>query len=348
MLAANAIGNHPNVVRVLAGGSEPAPHVVMEYVAGPAWPPSLAEQGHLSQARTLEIGQAVAEALSAAASAGIVHRDVKASNILLGSDGAIKLSDFGIAHIVGYQRASVTSQILLSAPYAAPEVWDGQATAASDLYATGVVLYECLTGAPPFTGTYTQVSRGHLDKPPDLERLPADTLPGLRPSSPAAWPRSPPIDRPTRAPWPTGSPHSRPSSGSRPAAACPRPSGRGASREPIPRRPGPGAVRNSDTGQRATLEVLFSATAALGETLARAVTANPALVPLGAEGLLGSNRLLLQPGEGLGRPLPQPFAFWVARESCPCRLRRHCSTDPHSPAWWPDSSASWLPPRPPA
>src|SRR4051794_12393942 len=179
LLAAHALHDHPNVVQVYGGGAEPEPHVVMEYLDRGDLGRQLVD-GPLSVERTVDIGLAVANALDAADRAGITHGDLKPSNVLLDSDGSIKLADFNVARVAGYSGGSGSSQLLVSFSYAAPEVWEGRVNGASDLYALGCMLYECLTGKPPFVGSYAQVFRAHAELAPDLQQLPPPTPGALR------------------------------------------------------------------------------------------------------------------------------------------------------------------------
>ena len=115
-------------------------------------------------------------ALGAAHAAGIVHRDVKPGNILLGPGGAVKLADFGIAKRLGDLAADLTGtgQLVGTPKYLAPEQVVGEpVTAATDLYAVGVVLYEMLAGRPPFEGdTPIATAIAHRDAPiPDVRRV---------------------------------------------------------------------------------------------------------------------------------------------------------------------------------
>ena len=103
LLAATAAGQSPHVVRVIDGGVDPVPYAVMEFVSGTSLAEELRQRQRLSQAEVIEIGIAVAEALRVLDEAGIVHRDVKPSNVLIDRNGEVKLTDFGIAKIVGFE-----------------------------------------------------------------------------------------------------------------------------------------------------------------------------------------------------------------------------------------------------
>jgi eukaryotic-like serine/threonine-protein kinase len=315
LLAANAMGGHPHVVEVLGGGAEPSPYVVMEYLDGGDLGEELARAGRLSNSRTIDVGKAVASALSAATDAGIIHGDLKPSNILLGSDGAIKLSDFNVARILDYAGASISGTLLLSLSYAATEVWDGKPTPSSDLYALGCVLYECLVGHAPFTGSYTEIIRAHLDKPPNLAALPADT-PGDLTSLIADLLEKVPERRPPDADAVStrlSAIESDLVTGAKlPASFGPWVIDRAHRTEPMA-----WLAHHEETGEKATVEVLIG-DRSLGDVLRKAVAANPKLVPLGAERLLGTNRLMLRPGEGFREPVPKgSWIYWVARDEMP-------------------------------
>ena len=169
--------SHSNIARVY-DYAEPAsgqPYLVMELVDGPSLADVLAG-GALDVARTMDIVAQVASGLQAAHGAGLIHRDIKPANILLAADGTIRITDFGIAHAVGSVPLTATGMVMGTPGYIAPERVSGDQTgAASDLYALGIVAYECLAGSQPFSGAPLEVAIAHRDRP----------LPPLPPSAPA-------------------------------------------------------------------------------------------------------------------------------------------------------------------
>ncbi len=152
--------SHANVVGVYDQGTEdddtaqPVVFLVMEYVAGRTLRDLIGERGRVSPAHALEVLEPVLAALGAAHAAGLVHRDVKPENVLLADDGRIKVADFGLARAVEAANATQSVSMLIgTVAYLAPEqVATGAADARSDVYAAGIVLYELLTGRPPFDG----------------------------------------------------------------------------------------------------------------------------------------------------------------------------------------------------
>ena len=169
----------PGIAQVYDYGEAGSPYLVMELIDGP----SLAEVlggGPLDPARAMDVVAQAAAGLEAAHRAGLVHRDIKPGNLLLGPGGQVKITDFGISHAVGSAPVTGTGVLLGTPAYLAPERVAGQeATAASDLYSLGVVAWECLAGAPPFTGPPAEVALAHRDRP-----LPP--LPGAVPAEAAA------------------------------------------------------------------------------------------------------------------------------------------------------------------
>lgn len=152
--------NHPAIVAVFDTGEmhdngEPVPYIVMEYVDGKTLRETLKAEGPLPPKKAMEILADVCAALDFSHRHGIIHRDVKPANIMLTRSGAVKVMDFGIARAVSDGSATVTATaaVIGTAQYLSPEQARGEAVdARSDVYAAGCVLYELLTGAPPFTG----------------------------------------------------------------------------------------------------------------------------------------------------------------------------------------------------
>jgi serine/threonine protein kinase len=148
--------SHPHAIRVFDVALESGqPWLVMEYLPSRSLAEVLAEDGVLRGELVAQIGAQVADALAATHAAGIVHRDVKPANILIGEggtvDGLVKITDFGISHASGDVTLTQTGQITGTPAYLAPEVAQGQEmTAASDVFSLGATLYTCLEGSPPF------------------------------------------------------------------------------------------------------------------------------------------------------------------------------------------------------
>ena len=144
--------NHPNIVSVFDTGSNGNVHyIVMEYVEGKTLQETLREESRLTPERSIEIGEAVARALSAAHAKGLVHRDIKPGNIMITREGQVKVMDFGIARATTSDTVTQTAAVLGTAAYLSPEQAAGEpVTAAADIYGLGVVLYELLTGRTPF------------------------------------------------------------------------------------------------------------------------------------------------------------------------------------------------------
>ena len=147
----------PEVVAVHDQGSDAGTglaYLVMEHVQGMNLRQLLQERGALTPARAVAVVEPVLRALAAAHAAGLVHRDVKPENVLLGDDGRVKVADFGLARAIETSNLTQTTGLLIgTVSYLAPEqVESGTADARSDVYATGVLLWELLTGAPPYAG----------------------------------------------------------------------------------------------------------------------------------------------------------------------------------------------------
>jgi serine/threonine-protein kinase len=152
--------NHPNIVAVYDTGEDmatgvPVPYIVMEFVDGYTVRDLLQDGHRLLPERSLEIIDGVLRALDYSHQAGIVHRDIKPGNVMVTRNGDIKVMDFGIARAMSDAQATMTqtAQVIGTAQYLSPEQARGERVdSRSDLYSAGCLLYELLTGRPPFTG----------------------------------------------------------------------------------------------------------------------------------------------------------------------------------------------------
>jgi eukaryotic-like serine/threonine-protein kinase len=190
---------HPGIATVFdygevttTDGAEPTAFVVMELVEGEPLSWLLAREGRLGLDRSLDIVGQAAVAVGAAHRAGLVHRDIKPANLLVCRDGTVKVTDFGVAQALGQGQGDEGELLVGTAGYLSPEQASGQpATAASDLYALGVVAYECLAGRRPFTGGHPiAVALAHLLQPPP--RCPRTFLWWCGRWWPRRWPNSRP------------------------------------------------------------------------------------------------------------------------------------------------------------
>ena len=174
---------HPGIVQVYDYGEDVEvdgsrlDFLVMEYIEGAPLSKWIRAAGKLGITETMSVVTQAAEALHVAHSAGIVHRDVKPSNLLVRPDGVVVLVDFGVARSTATTGITATNMVLGTADYMAPEQAVGQpVSAATDIYALGAVAYCCLAGRPPFTGDNPlQVVSQHLQVEPPT--LPAGEIP---------------------------------------------------------------------------------------------------------------------------------------------------------------------------
>jgi serine/threonine protein kinase len=171
----------PNVVAVYDQGSDgDILFLAMEYVPGQTLRELLTERGRLSPREALDIIEGVLTGLSAAHASGIVHRDVKPENVLLTAAHAVKVADFGLARAAARAGRTQTGMIIGTAAYLAPEqVSHSISDARTDVYATGVMLFELLTGKQPHTGeTPLAVAYKHVN---EVVPAPSGIMPGLPP-----------------------------------------------------------------------------------------------------------------------------------------------------------------------
>jgi eukaryotic-like serine/threonine-protein kinase len=306
---------HPNIATVFDYGEDDGTaYLVMELVPGQPLSQIIADRAPLSAQETVAILIQAATALAAAHEAGVVHRDVKPANIMVTPDGTAKLTDFGISRAVDSVPLTQTGQVLGTAQYLSPEQALGQsATAASDIYALGVVGHEMLTGERPFdTGSVVSTALAHVNQPPPS--LPETVPVGLRDVISAALAKDP-ADRPANA--------------AEMAHALGMPSAAFASPEPVvPVAPSPEPA-SPETNAQAPTQAMPAPTRAMP------TFPMPRLAPL-----KGRGRLALLAGSLVGLRRPHPSSSTDRRSalllaSSLARLRRTPSSRPTSrrPVW---------------
>ncbi|MCK9920734.1 Stk1 family PASTA domain-containing Ser/Thr kinase [Frankia sp. AgPm24] len=168
--------NHPAIVSVYDTGEDVIngthiPYIVMEFIEGRTLRDALQSEGRFTERRAMEITSDVCAALDYSHRMGIIHRDIKPANVMLSPDGAVKVMDFGIARATTATSSTMTATaaVIGTAQYLSPEQARGaRVDARSDVYTTGVLLYELLTGAPPFRGDNpVAVAYQHVREDPD-------------------------------------------------------------------------------------------------------------------------------------------------------------------------------------
>ncbi|MFG1887295.1 protein kinase [Micromonospora sp. NPDC049051] len=242
--------NHINVVRIFdVLRTDGDPWIVMEYVPSRSLQDALAEDGPVTPARAVEIGLGVLAALKSAHKAGVMHRDVKPGNVLLGDDGRVVLTDFGLATIPGDPNVTRTGMVLGSPAYISPErAREGTAGPEADLWSLGATLYAAVEGKSPYArpsaiatlaalatepmpppknaGPLKPVLNGLLRKDPN-ERITAEVAEKLLRRAGGKRTRTIPLLDGVRRPGPNGPREPRP-----PLVPAPRPA-EGAADKPV-------------------------------------------------------------------------------------------------------------------
>ncbi|MCX4386705.1 protein kinase [Micromonospora peucetia] len=282
--------NHINVVRVFdVLRTDGDPWIVMEYVASKSLQDTLAEDGPVTPARAVEIGLGVLAALKSAHKAGVMHRDVKPGNVLLGDDGRVVLTDFGLATIPGDPNVTRTGMVLGSPAYISPErAREGTAGPEADLWSLGATLYAAVEGKSPYArpsaistlaalatepmpppknaGPLKPVLNGLLRKDPN-ERITAEVAERLLRRAGGKRTRTIPLLDGVRRPGPNGPREPRP-----PLVPAPRPA-EGRSDKPVSP-PAPRAPQ-ATAGAAAAASAAEDATSVVSSDLAPTANVGP-------------------------------------------------------------------------
>ena len=177
-LAASKMSHH-NIVNLLDVGEEDGfRYLVMEYMRGRTLKEIITEKGRLPEPVAAQIAIRILSALQHAHDNGIIHRDIKPQNVLVNSEGLVKVADFGIARVAGSNTLTKGDSVMGSVHYFSPEQARGEdVTFASDIYSVGVVMYEMLTGKVPFDGdTPVSIAMQHISTPPKAPSLEAEGI----------------------------------------------------------------------------------------------------------------------------------------------------------------------------
>jgi serine/threonine-protein kinase len=172
---------HPNIVTIRGELSREGEHAfyAMELVEGRSLAKVLLERGRLESEAAVALAHAILEGLEAAHASGVIHRDVKPSNVLLARDGSVRVVDFGLARALDATRLTLSGQALGTPAYMSPEQANAQPLdPRTDVYSAGVLLWELLAGKPPFAeGSPLAILRQHVEAP--VPPLPVPVAPGL-------------------------------------------------------------------------------------------------------------------------------------------------------------------------
>jgi len=164
--------SHPNIVAILtAEKQQNVFFIVMEYVPGETLESVISRDGALELSQALDYTCQICNAVDHAHTQGVLHRDLRPSNVLVSEAGLVKVADFGTSRFL--EIAAHGTTVIGSPPYMAPEQFQGKAVFASDLYSLGVTMYQMLTGDLPYQtptpGDLDRLMRGELVSPPRLK-----------------------------------------------------------------------------------------------------------------------------------------------------------------------------------
>lgn len=160
--------SHPNIVEMYDVGEDDGQYyIVMEYVDGMTLKQVLKKRGHLSVTEVIDIMLQVTDGMAHAHDAYIIHRDIKPQNIMILSNGMIKITDFGVATALNSTQLTQTNSVMGTVHYLPPEQANGKgSTIRSDIYSMGIMMYELLTGLVPYKGdNAVEIALKHLKEP---------------------------------------------------------------------------------------------------------------------------------------------------------------------------------------
>ncbi|MBQ6285100.1 MAG: Stk1 family PASTA domain-containing Ser/Thr kinase [Bacilli bacterium] len=167
--------SHPNIVEMYDVGEDDGQYyIVMEYVDGKTLKQVLKQRGHLSITEVVDIMLQVTDGMAHAHDAYIIHRDIKPQNIMILSNGMIKITDFGVATALNSTQLTQTNSVMGTVHYLPPEQANGKgSTIRSDIYSMGIMMYELLTGLVPYKGdNAVEIALKHLKEPlPSVRKI---------------------------------------------------------------------------------------------------------------------------------------------------------------------------------
>ena len=167
--------SHPNIVEMYDVGEDDGQYyIVMEFVDGKTLKQVLKQRGHLSVTEVIDIMSQVTDGMAHAHDAYIIHRDIKPQNIMMLSNGMIKITDFGVATALNSTQLTQTNSVMGTVHYLPPEQAQGKgSTIRSDIYSMGIMMYELLSGSAPYKGeTAVEIALKHLKEPlPSIRKV---------------------------------------------------------------------------------------------------------------------------------------------------------------------------------